>query len=173
MSKEALRSKVKLPVPARVFDELIACLKDENIIEETAGLCLSGFRPQFSNKQREIYERLNNLYMEAGFTPPDKGHAAPDKASAEVFDAMAGGELIPLGGEVFIHARHMDRAKHMIQEHCAGNKVLTLAQFRDMTASSRKYCLLILEYLDHHRFTRREGDGRCISEFSPPAKTRD
>lgn len=47
----------------------------------------------------------------------------------------------------------------------------TLAQIRDLTASSRKYILPILEYLDGRGITRRAGDKRILLKKPTPRAT--
>jgi selenocysteine-specific elongation factor len=37
---------------------------------------------------------------------------------------------------------------------------ITVADFRDHLSTSRKYAVALLEYMDEHKITRREGDYR-------------
>ena len=45
-------------------------------------------------------------------------------------------------------------------EHFASQPELTLAQFRDMLGTSRKYALAVLEYYDKNKILKKEGDLR-------------
>ena len=38
----------------------------------------------------------------------------------------------------------------------------SVTEFKDWTGVSRKYAIPLLEYLDHERVTRREGDSRVV-----------
>jgi selenocysteine-specific elongation factor len=49
-----------------------------------------------------------------------------------------------------------------IVEHLKAQGTITLAQVRDMFATSRKYAQALLEYLDDQRITRRVGDERVL-----------
>jgi selenocysteine-specific elongation factor len=49
-----------------------------------------------------------------------------------------------------------------IVEHLKTEGSITLAQVRDMFATSRKYAQALLEYLDEQRITRRVGDERVL-----------
>ena len=56
------------------------------------------------------------------------------------------------------------------------NETLTLAQFRDLLGTSRKYALAVLEYWDRNKITKKDGDLRRLAqgfliERSPPACT--
>ena len=46
--------------------------------------------------------------------------------------------------------------------HLKAQGTITLAQVRDMFATSRKYAQALLEYLDEQRITRRVGDERVL-----------
>jgi selenocysteine-specific elongation factor len=49
-----------------------------------------------------------------------------------------------------------------IVAHLKAQGTITLAQVRDMFATSRKYAQALLEYLDEQRITRRVGDERVL-----------
>lgn len=50
----------------------------------------------------------------------------------------------------------------MIKEHITNNGKITLAEFRDMIGTSRKYAMAILDHTDRERITAKEGDYRIL-----------
>jgi selenocysteine-specific elongation factor len=161
--KEMLRTKAGLPLNAREYDTLLALLHAGGFCKTVENyVALTGFSPQFNDRQQQICDHILKTYLDAGFTPPSKTIFTQDKQSQAVFNALAKNKLLPLDEDTFLHINHMEAAKNMIRAHCVAHKTLTLAQFRDMAQSSRKYCLLILEYLDDRCFTKREGDNTRI-----------
>ena len=46
-------------------------------------------------------------------------------------------------------------AVKQVKEHFKKEEKLTLAEFRDMSGSSRKYTMAILEYMDKKELTKR------------------
>ena len=48
----------------------------------------------------------------------------------------------------------------MLRRHFASAETITLAQFRDLTGSSRKIVQPLLEHFDQLKLTRRVGDHR-------------
>ena len=48
----------------------------------------------------------------------------------------------------------------VIHRHFKENSTLTVAELRDLLNTSRKVSLPLLEYLDMHKYTVREGDIR-------------
>ena len=51
----------------------------------------------------------------------------------------------------------MDEAKRIIQEKLAEDPVITIAQVRDIFATSRKSAKPILEYMDSIKVTKKVG----------------
>jgi selenocysteine-specific elongation factor len=70
--------------------------------------------------------------------------------------------LIRVDEGLYFHQDTIEEARRMVKEYIAAQGSITVSQFRDLTGSSRKYALPILEYLDSVRFTRRLGDMRVL-----------
>jgi selenocysteine-specific elongation factor len=49
---------------------------------------------------------------------------------------------------------------NLLKDFYAKKKEMTVAEFRDILGTSRKYALPLLEYLDSNRITLRVGDIR-------------
>jgi selenocysteine-specific elongation factor len=54
-----------------------------------------------------------------------------------------------------------------VRDHVARHGEITVAALRDLLGSSRKFTLVLLEYFDARRVTRRVGDKRVLAK--PPA----
>ncbi|MCL2873903.1 MAG: selenocysteine-specific translation elongation factor [Defluviitaleaceae bacterium] len=163
MIKEELRSKAALPLKSKEFDLLISIFcKDKTFKTFENIISLYSFEQKYNDAQQKIYDRIEKTYLDAKYTPPAKADVAKDRASLEVFDSMIKKTLIMLDDVNFLHIIHLDAAKDMIKKHMHQNGSLTIAELRDMTGSSRKYCLLILEYFDNRNFTRRDGEKRVL-----------
>jgi len=161
--KSALRSKVSLPLSQSEFENLLETTEREREIS-IAGNAVSifGFVPRYTEAQMKIKTKIEGAYIEAGFAPPSASSLVTDKATKEVFDALAGVELINLGMDTFIHIDYLNKAAELVRKACEENSSVNLAELRDLTGSSRKYCLMILEYLDDKRITVRDGDVRRL-----------
>ncbi|MCL2708499.1 MAG: selenocysteine-specific translation elongation factor [Defluviitaleaceae bacterium] len=165
MEREALRAKAALPLKSRGFDEIAGMLVGEGGLGSEGTLYFApGFVPKLTDWQQKTRGEIEKLYADSGFAPPELSKISVGEKWREVFDSMVRTTLIPLGGEIFLHASKMEAAKDMIRRHCEANGSITLAEFRDMTGSSRKYCLAILEYLDGRKFTLRDGDRRVLKK---------
>ena len=56
----------------------------------------------------------------------------------------------------------MDRAMEGLVRHINENGKITLAEFRDMLGTSRKYAMAILDYTDRNKITVKKDDYRVL-----------
>jgi selenocysteine-specific elongation factor len=92
----------------------------------------------------------------APFSPPD---ASTLEADALVSALVRHGTLVDVAGIVFT-ASGVDRARELVREYLATHETITVADARDLLASSRKYVVPLLEHFDREGVTRRRGDVR-------------
>ena len=64
--------------------------------------------------------------------------------------------------ELYLHREAYAAAEALLRQHFETADTLTLAQFRDLTRSTRKYIQPLLEHFDQRKITRRVGDHRVI-----------
>ena len=62
----------------------------------------------------------------------------------------------------YLHKTHYEKAMALLRNHFASHDTLSLAEYRDLLGTSRKYVLLILDYLDAQKITKLNGDVRIL-----------
>ncbi|MCJ7806931.1 MAG: SelB C-terminal domain-containing protein, partial [Clostridia bacterium] len=124
------------------------------------------FRAEPSPKDKIRLDTLTELYRSSWFQPPSVKDAL-EKAGAEsgrrdeLFNYLQSSEiLVKISEELYFHSEAYGEALKLLRQHFAGKDELTLAQFRDITGSSRKYVQALLEHFDQARLTRRVEDYR-------------
>ena len=75
--------------------------------------------------------------------------------------ALSAAARSQLGGVLFDRGAYDQMLERTVAELTARGK-LTVAEFRDLFDTSRKYALAFLEHLDERRVTRRVGDERVL-----------
>jgi selenocysteine-specific elongation factor len=89
---------------------------------------------------------------------------AADKDGKKIFAYLKqNNEIIDLNGMVYIR-KTFDHFTAEIVEYLKKRGKMTVAEARDVTQTSRKFILPILEELDRLRITKREGDSRMLCE---------
>lgn len=124
-------------------------------------------RVEYSPEHLAILERLEKRYLDAGFEIPEIQEAIgaeKDKGLArQIVESMAeSGQLKKLTYQYYMHINHWDEAYRRFKEHMDKNHSITLAEYRDLLNTSRKYAVLILEYLDEQKITAMTGDARVL-----------
>ncbi|HHT9105761.1 MAG TPA: selenocysteine-specific translation elongation factor [Candidatus Wujingus californicus] len=134
-----------------------------NIIDNK--LSLSNFRIKVTTQESEITNRIEDLYLKAGFTPPPAEEVSTKFGSSSksyVSLLLEQKKLIKVEGDLYFHASSVDKLKEMIKIFISSHGSITVAQFRDLTKTSRKYAVPLLEYFDAIHFTKRTGDVRIL-----------
>jgi selenocysteine-specific elongation factor len=82
-----------------------------------------------------------------------------DKAKAAHDSLVRAGTLIKLG-DIFVYSKTMQYIVQVIHKHFQEKQTLTVAELRDILKTSRRVALPVIEYLDMHKYTVRDGDVR-------------
>lgn len=165
------RAELKAALPGalnlREYDLLLARLQGLGLIALKGDLVsLESFKPEPSEQQQEQLRRLGGLYAASPFQPPAVREAL-ERAGIESRHRedyysylVNSGRLVKINEELYFHREAYDGAVELLRSHFAASGTLTLAQFRDLTGSSRKIVQPLLEHFDGIKLTRRVGDHR-------------
>ena len=175
MLRETLREKVFAHALPELFAGVIARLEATGeVVSEKDIVRSSKHRVGLSDKDAELKDRLEKLYLSAGVESPSldeamtkAGVAAPQRAQARrilqlLIDDRA---VLRIQGEMFMHARVIDDLKSKLQTYASQHepeRLIDVAAFKDLAGVSRKYAIPLLEYFDREQVTRRAGDKRLI-----------
>ena len=109
---------------------------------------------------------IRALYSDNLFAPPATddlyaGSSLPKKVVRDFIERLvAEGELVRVSREYLFERRALDQALAKVREHLASKGTMTVAEFRDLVGTSRKYALPLLNYFDNQGHTVRDGDHR-------------
>lgn len=167
MPIEELRSKLKINLTPKQMDKLINKLV-ENKAVNCSNHCLGhpDFEVKLNPYQLKTKEEMENKLRKTGFTPLKKEEliAIDEKNGADVLESLEDETVVFLTFEYIISKTSYEKAVSLVEEFIRKEKVMTLADFRDMTNSSRKSSMLILEYLDENQITKRIDNTRVLVE---------
>jgi selenocysteine-specific elongation factor len=165
MSKEELRRTIGKALDARTFTELLSRLAKGDEIEATEAIVrLKNRAPAFTPEEQAAVDRLLSGLDAAGINVPPASElldgVSPAKGKEILELLLHRGEIVKVAENLYFHARSLRSAEDAVRRHLDEHGKITVAEFRDLTQSSRKYALPILEYLDAKKVTRRVGDER-------------
>ena len=171
MPKEEFRSRLAAALHTkntRKTDLLAAHMVDKELVNEHNGLiAAAGFTVTLTDRQKEIADRIERIYKEAGMEPPAVETVLAEfrdrKAAEQIMKYMSAEDiLVKLDDQHIMHRSVLDRAVAILREAMKKDGKMTLAGYRDLTGTSRKYAMMILEYTDRCGISRMEGDYRVL-----------
>ena len=117
-------------------------------------------------------QRRADAYLEllqgAGFQPPTPEEAGIEPELARAMGAL--GSIVEIGeGVVFLPAR-LAEARNSLIAALAATGPISLAEYRDLLGTTRRYAQALLEYFDRQRLTRRNGDRRVAVQLAEREK---
>ena len=121
------------------------------------------FVVNYDKKQLAEKERIEKALLDGGFTPPSvKELTNGEKSKVELLESLIDNTVVRLDADLVLHEKVFKDAVQKVEAHCKKNNQIGLAEFRDMTGSSRKYSMAILEYMDKIGITRRLENYRVL-----------
>lgn len=164
MLKETMRKQLTIEVSQPLLDMLVSTWGDSLVeIKNQNYVALKDFSIHYTKEQEKKKDELLATILEGKFKPPQVSEfISNDTEAEEMLMAEVGHSLVRLDQDTYMHKNNIDRAVSLLTKHLETHETITLADFRDMLETTRKYAMLLLEYFDRQRITLRVGDERKL-----------
>jgi selenocysteine-specific elongation factor len=162
MLKEELRAR--LNIEPRLFSNLTTSLKD--IVLEKEIVRLSTFSAALSQVDETLKIKIIGLLEKVEFQPPTKEELCQSlrldqKHLSDILKLLVKeGDLVRITDSVYITSSVYNKMIEKLKGFYSKKPEMTVAEFRDVLNTTRKYALPFLEYLDSNKITLRVGDIR-------------
>ena len=146
-----------------VFDKVIELLETEGYVKRVGEFLCT---PQFEIKKDETYNKIAKTvlgtfesakYDFAKYSEIDFGKTPRATADDILNVLLVEGKVVKIAEDMYTLTEYMEEAKNIIREKLAEDPVITIAQVRDIFATSRKSAKPILEYMDSIKVTKKVG----------------
>ncbi len=181
MPKEDINSRFKIPhIPPfskggggglefrKVMNRALEELEREGaIVLEQERVRLSSFRVEMKDYEGQM-GKLLDLYKKTGTQPPMKEELngilqSDNKTISDLLKlAVEKGRLIRINDSLYIDAQTFNNILEELKGFLTEKREITVAEFRDIFKTSRKYAVPFLEYFDGIKLTLRVGDKRVL-----------
>ncbi|HCL80762.1 MAG TPA: hypothetical protein DHW81_00545 [Nitrospiraceae bacterium] len=127
---------------------------------------LKDFKVTLSRIDEGMKGRIIDVLNKDGFQPPLKPEIAQklsvnEKEINDLLKLLAKeGAVVRINDSMYISKEQYDKMIGRLRDFYSEKKEMTVAEFRDILGTSRKYALPLLEYLDSNKITLRVGDIR-------------
>ncbi|MDQ7784483.1 MAG: selenocysteine-specific translation elongation factor [Desulfomonilaceae bacterium] len=167
MSKQELRSTV--PGGDKLFKKVLDGLSGSGDIVVQGDLVrASSHEVLLGDEEKGLTDRLLKLIMEGGNAPPILREIL-EKTDGEIKHVRnllnileREGKVVRVKEDMYFSSGFIAEVKTKMVEFINKEGGLTPSRFSEITGSSRKYNIPLLEYFDRERFTMRIGDQRVL-----------
>jgi selenocysteine-specific elongation factor len=161
MPKEELKAQVR--VSHEIWGSWLSSMEtvtvDKDVVRLKSFKATSSDASATSTKILEILEK-------ARFQPPSREElpemlSMPQKLVADMLKLMSKeGNLVRINDSLYVTASVFKEMISLLRNFFAKKPDMTVAEFRDILGTTRKFALPFLEYLDSNKITLRVGDVR-------------
>ena len=135
-------------------------------------VALQDHRVSLQGPEAGVSRRLEEAFRSAGLNPPEMEQAAADadlprrKVEEIFFLLVKQGVLVRIKEGMVFHREALEGLKRRIWEYRGTSETIDIAAFKELSGTTRKNAIPLLEHLDSIRVTRRDGNRRRI--LPPP-----
>ncbi len=168
MSKEELKSKLP-SAGLKLFNLMLdMMIKNKEVVSEGETVRLYSHTVSLGGDQAEVKEKILNTYLKSGLCPPyfkdlsKKLDIDAKKAKDVLMLLIEEGLIIKTKEDLYFHVEVVTNLKKRLVDFLLTRGEITTPQFKEMTGTTRKYLIPLIEYFDSKNVTIRIGDIRRL-----------
>ncbi len=169
MDMESLRSRLRVPLPAKLFRPVITRLETAGVVvRQEASVRLPQHEIKLDETQSTQASEILAALEAGGLTPPDAKQIASTAGLTqpkilELLHMLEKQEkVVRVTPDIFYAKASYAEAKRLLRSGIESSAEITVADYRTALAASRKYALALLEHFDQSGVTIRVGDIRRL-----------
>jgi selenocysteine-specific elongation factor len=167
VAREALRGRVSPTMPQDAWRQLLEQHVRQGALRLRGELVArAGHAVVLEGDARDLAERIEESFREAGLEPPDLGAIVTPgemgRARPIVEQLVARGRLSRIQDGRLFHAAALAGLRERLREYGRASRTIDVAEFKRLAGVTRKNAIPLLEQLDAERTTRRVGNVREI-----------
>ncbi|MBI5102676.1 MAG: selenocysteine-specific translation elongation factor [Nitrospirae bacterium] len=162
IQKEEVRTH--FDINQKLFNYILA--NSDSISAEKDMVRLKAFSVSLSDGEEQSKAAIVGLLEKNGYQPPLKEELSSAlkvdgrKLSDLLNLLIKSGKIVRINESIYLTRSSYDAMILKLRDFFAAKNEMSVAEFRDLLDTSRKYALPILEYLDSNKITLRTGDVR-------------
>lgn len=165
MPREEWRSRLQLT--PREATEALARFAAAGALDELHSgrgvfVRVPGYAPRLNPQQQQAVDAMLARFHQEPFAPPTRPEVEEALGAEVTALLIEQGALVRLNDAVLLERAAYIEALRRVMAHLATHESLTVADARDLLATTRKYMLALFEHTDERRYTVRRGDDRIL-----------
>jgi selenocysteine-specific elongation factor len=169
MDKEELKSMLKVRLHPRLLSVTVdGLIKKKQLESDGSKLKTPGFRPTVGKDQGEIKDKIVEAIRKGGAQPPVREELPAlfritDRDAKDLLKLLAEeGRISRVNDSIYLFKEALEQMRQDLTKYLQEKKEITVAEFRDLVKTSRKYAVPLMEYFDSQKLTQRVGDKRVL-----------
>lgn len=169
MSKEELKSKVPPMVSDKLYHLMLnGLIRGKKVIVEGETIRDADHKVTLGIDQADAKKKILAAYEKNGLTPPYFKDVASEinmnlaGAKDVLLLLIEEGKLLKAKEDLYFSSQAMSALKEKLIDFLVNNEEISMSQFKELTGTSRKYSVPLLEYFDSQNVTLRIGDVRKL-----------
>jgi selenocysteine-specific elongation factor len=169
VDKEELKGMLKVRLHPKLLGIVLdGLVKKKQVESEGSRIKMPGFKVAVSGDQGAIKEKIIDAIRKGGTQPPVREELAElfqisDRDAKDLLKLLAvEGRISRVNDSLYLFRETLDHMRQDLLNHLQQKKEITIAEFRDLVKTSRKYAVPLMEYFDSLKLTQRVGDKRVL-----------
>lgn len=175
ITRKALHERVGRNIPIEVIALVLAQMHaDSKISIDADAIRIAGHAQQLSSEEQTARKFLVEAYRSAGLGPEKvdefisaaatQSRLTTDNVRRVLKTMVVSGEIIKVSEEFYFSDAALNDLKAKLSQFAetSQDRMIDVAQFKELARVSRKYAIPLLEYFDREKVTIRSGDKRLI-----------
>ena len=169
MDKEELKGMLRVRLSARVLHVTVdGLLKKKQLEAEGSKLKVPGFKAGGGKIQDEVKNKIVEAIRKGGTQPPVREElpalfGISEKDAKDLMKLLADeGRTVRINDSLHLDRDVVEKVRVDLKKHLEGKKEITMAEFRDLARTSRKFAVPLMEFFDSQKLTQRVGDKRVL-----------
>ena len=169
LEKEELKGMLRMRLSPKVLNVTIdGLVKKKQVETDGSRLRLPGFKAAVGKDQSAVKDKIVEAIRKGGSQPPLREElpallGITDKDARDLLKLLAEeGRTVRINDSLHLHKDTLEMIMADLKKHLEEKKEITMAEFRDIAKTSRKFAVPIMEYFDSQKLTQRVGDKRVL-----------
>jgi selenocysteine-specific elongation factor len=169
LEKEELKGMLRMRLSPKVLNLTIdGLVKKKQIEADGSRLRLPGFKAAVGKDQDAVKNKIVEAIKKGGSQPPLREElpallGVTDKDAKDLLKLLAEeGRTVRINDSLHLHKDTLETIKADLKKYLEEKKEITMAEFRDLAKTSRKFAVPLMEYFDSQKLTQRVGDKRML-----------
>jgi len=169
LDKEELKGMLRMRINPKVLNmSLDGLMKKKQLEAEGSKLKVPGFKAANSAVNDEVKNKIVEAIKKGGAKPPVREElpalfGVPEKDARDLLKLLADeGRTVRINDSLHLDKDVVGTIRTDLKKYLEEKKEITMAEFRDLARTSRKFAVPLMEYFDSQKLTQRVGDKRVL-----------